>query len=335
MSGIVGHTMYAILAQRHLRQHGASLADLLQRNRDVYLNAAYLGCDIQTLPEAICVDTGKEVGYGTVPLSASPLTGGPVRPWTLKFAGSELTPRDIHRRFYGRTHLLFGWSPAEKQLSVPWDHLPDYVSLVARDGLQRGPNREAVIAWITGWLVHIVSDSLIKSIQPGLSMKLLDGLYTPANRPIQDLYTWHRVGLAELQLDWTSLLQDLCNAPVLDVQLHAMRVARPSGYLPQDFPDGWNPADEPLARRVCTENRRYLKLYLQQLLPRYQLHEQDGVLQCTAELSRIANGMSWTEMQQEAIKSGMRDTLEQIATQTVHLIRETYRRVPSLAGSTG
>ena len=43
-----------------------------QRHRARYLCGAYLGCDIQTLPEAVCVDTGREVGYGTVPLTRVP-----------------------------------------------------------------------------------------------------------------------------------------------------------------------------------------------------------------------------------------------------------------------
>ena len=73
MSGIIGHTMYAVLAADKLLAGHPSVAAMLKRQWSSYLCGAYLGCDIQTLPEAVCVDTGEEVGYGTVPLTKSPL----------------------------------------------------------------------------------------------------------------------------------------------------------------------------------------------------------------------------------------------------------------------
>lgn len=330
MSGVVGHTMYALLAQRELQRRKCRLAEILTDNQSIYLNAAYLGCDIQTLPEAICVDTGREVGYGTVPLSVSPLTGGPVTPWKLMYSGSEFTPREIHQRFYGRTHLVFGWYAADRRHTLPFDHLPDYVALVARDALSRGDARFTSLAWVFGWLVHIVGDSLIKSIQPGLSMKLIDGLYTPANRPVQDLFTWHEVGIQELQLDWSALLQDMCNAPFQQIQLQAMRVTRPGGYLAMDFPDGWAPPDESLAAEVCRQNRRYLPIYLSTLLPRYQLRMRDGELQCHPELSSVAGGLSWSEMREAAAAADLRGTLQTIADLTVEMMQSVCQRVPTL-----
>ncbi|MCX6910068.1 MAG: hypothetical protein NTY01_18775 [Verrucomicrobia bacterium] len=126
MSGIIGHVTYAILAAREAEARGLEIAPLLLRHRASYLCGSYLGCDIQTLPEAVCVDTGREVGYGTVPVKKSPITGGPVRPWKLSFGGREYTPRDIHTQFYGRSHLVFGWSREEQQLQEPWDHLDEY-----------------------------------------------------------------------------------------------------------------------------------------------------------------------------------------------------------------
>lgn len=323
--------MYAVLATSLLQQQGVKLAQVLRRNWSVCLSGAYPGCDIQTLPEAVCVDTGLEVGYGTIPISVSPIAGGPVRPSKLGFAGAELTPREIHNRFYGRTHLVFGWLTAEQNLMLPWDHPADFVSLVARDSLSAGRDHEAEIWWIAGWLVHIVGDSLIKSIHPGLSMKLLDGLYTAKNRPVQDLYTWHIVGIDELRLDWNETLDEVCRTPVQDIQLHAMHVTRPHGELSPDFPDGWLPADEQLVRAVCSENRRYLKLYLQQLLPQYQLYETGGELNCPPALSMVADGLTWTEMQQLTEKAGMRETLQQMAMQSANMIRGVFRRVPSLA----
>jgi hypothetical protein len=38
------------------------MVPMIARHGASYLAGADLGCDIQTLPEAICADTGKEVG---------------------------------------------------------------------------------------------------------------------------------------------------------------------------------------------------------------------------------------------------------------------------------
>ena len=59
MSGLIGHTMYGILARREARARGLSIATLLARHDASYLCGAYLGCDIQTMPEAVC---GKQKG---------------------------------------------------------------------------------------------------------------------------------------------------------------------------------------------------------------------------------------------------------------------------------
>ncbi|MCA9177565.1 MAG: hypothetical protein KDB14_23930, partial [Planctomycetales bacterium] len=209
MSGIVGHTMYAILASRAASARQLPIAPLLRRHLASYLCGAYLGCDVQTMPEAVCVDTGQEVGYGTAPLERSPITGGAVKPWSLSFEDRQLRPREIHRMFYGRAHLVFGWSPAEREHTLPWDHLPDYVALAMQDAIDLFGPGERQLAYLFGWLAHIVGDSLIKSIRPGVTLKLLDGTYTAANRPIQDLVTFHEVGRAELKLNWPALLDDL------------------------------------------------------------------------------------------------------------------------------
>ena len=235
MSGIVGHTMYGVLTEQKLRIRHPGVADLLKRNWASYLSGAYLGCDIQTLPEAICSTRAKRSASGTVPLDKSPLTGGPVKPWTFRFDGAEYRPRDIHDRFYGRAHLVFGWNVADRRHTVPWDHLADYLAMTFDDAVERFPAGESKLAYLFGWLVHIVGDSLIKSIRPGLEMKLLDGLYTPRNRPVQDLVTYHEIGIRELGLDWPKLLGELAAAPVEPVQLHYMRVTLPRGALAASF----------------------------------------------------------------------------------------------------
>ena len=58
MSGVIGHMMYAILGGKAATQRKLPVAPLLNRYYASYLAGAYLGCDVQTLPAAICVDTG-------------------------------------------------------------------------------------------------------------------------------------------------------------------------------------------------------------------------------------------------------------------------------------
>ena len=62
MSGIIGHSLYAVLGAKAAAHRGLGIVALATRNFPSYLAGAYLGCDIQVMPEAICVDTGREVG---------------------------------------------------------------------------------------------------------------------------------------------------------------------------------------------------------------------------------------------------------------------------------
>ncbi len=133
------------------------------------------------------MDTGKEIGYGTVPLEKSPRTGGAVRPWTFTFGDAKYTARDIHNLFYGRSHLVFGWAAAQRTNAVPWDHLADYGALVTGDTLDLFGAGERPLAYVFGWLTHVVGDSLIKSVQPGITLALLNGKYT---RQIGPSRTW-------------------------------------------------------------------------------------------------------------------------------------------------
>ena len=289
-----------------------------------------LGCDIQTLPEAICVQTGEEIGFGTVPISKSPITGGEVKPWTMTYDGREYRPREIHERFYGRAHVVFGWSVADRQHTVPWDHLSDFAAMTMQDAIDLYPSGESKVAYLFGWLVHIVGDSMIKSVRPGLKMKLLDGLYTARNRPVQDLVTWHEIVVNELGLDWSKLLRDLANSPVEPVQLHAMRVTRPRGMLAANFSNAWSPSDEALMTFVLKENRRYLKKYLERLLPDYKLTQVGNEWHCDAEMSRQSGGLSYSEMVAAAREAGLRDTLNQIAAEAANQCEQVIQRVPRL-----
>ena len=79
MSGIVGHSLYAVLGLKAAAQRKLPLVRLAQRHFASFTAGACIGCDIQVMPEAICVDSGCEAGFGRVPVDKSPITGGPVR----------------------------------------------------------------------------------------------------------------------------------------------------------------------------------------------------------------------------------------------------------------
>jgi hypothetical protein len=330
MSGIIGHTMYGVLAAKAAVQKKLAIAGLIHRHYASYLCGAYLGCDVQTMPEAICVDTKQEVGYGTAPLEKSPLTGGEVTPWTLKAGDKEYRPREIHRTFYGRSHLVFGWSVADRQHVVPWDHLADYCSAVVQDAMDFFGPGERQLAYLFGWMAHIVGDSLIKSVRPGIELQLLDGKYTPKNRPIQDLISFHEVGVKELGLNWAALLTDLAETPVEPIQFHYMRIGRPRGELASQFPNAWMPQLEPLLSSVLKENRRYQSIRNGRLLKLYALKKVGKSWQCNQELSRTTGGLIYSEMVEAADKANFRHALWTMGEEISKLFEQVTARCEQL-----
>ena len=330
MSGIIGHTLYAVLAAKAATAHRLPIAPVMARNRASYLAGAYLGCDIQTMPEAVCEDTGKEVGYGTVPVTKSPITGGKVRPWKLAFGGAEYTPRQVYDLFYGRSHLVFGWAGGLSRFSVPWDHLPDYMALAAEDARDFFGPGERPLAYMLGTLVHIVSDSLIKSVQPGIDLSLVDGKYTARNRPVQDLVTFHEIGINELGLDWQSLFADLAQTPVEAVQPHFMRVGKAKGRLSRLFTEGWDEKDAGLLQAVLVENRRYLPIHVRSVLEDMRLTRSTNGWECSASMSQAAGGISYREMVTLADKAGFRRALWQMTEAILAMFRQVIERSPML-----
>ncbi len=332
MSGIVGHTLYALLGLRAAEARNLPVAAMLRHHLAGYLAGAYLGCDIQAMPEAICVETSEEVGFGTVPVEKSPYTGGPVRPFYLSVRGVQFTPRQIHELFYGRSHLVLGWRKEERQLAVPWDRLPAYFASVVSDALDSYGPGERPIAYVFGWMVHVVSDALIKGVQPGLNLHLLDGQYTPRNRPIQDLVSFHEVGRKELGLNWAALLTDLAETLVEPIQAHYMRVGLPDGALGREFGDGWAPEKEWLLQAVLLENRRFLRRYVPSVLADMELHQTSSGPECNESLRRTA-GLSYPEMSDLAEKASFRHTLWQIGAAVADIFNSVTQRESRLADS--
>ncbi|MCB1229105.1 MAG: hypothetical protein KDN19_02500 [Verrucomicrobiae bacterium] len=324
MSGIIGHVTYAILAEKAAAARRLPVVPLIRRHFATYLTGAYLGCDIQTVPAAICVDTGQGVGHGTQKLERSPLTGGPVKPWTLSFDGREITPREIQDTFYGRSHLILGWSPSDAALKIPLSGFLDYLADAAGDAVELfGPGHHA-LAYVLGWLTHVTGDGLIKAVIQGIHLDLIDGQYTATNRPVQDLISFNDIGRDELRLDWPVLLGDLVNTPVESVQAHYMRCAQRQGRLGAHVPDGWRPELEPLLRSVMAENRRHQSARNPRLIRQYSLDRgASGQLTCDPELSRTAGGLTYPEMREAAEKADFRQALWQIG----EIIADSFEKV--------
>lgn len=325
MSGFFGHAVYAALAVIEAERRKLDFATVARRHWPSFLAGSYLGCDIQTMPEAICVDTGREVGYGTAPLERSPLTGGAVRPYQFRFRDEAYSPRQIHEMFYGRSHLVFGWGAAERQWTLPWDHLAEYCALVLQDAAELFGPGERPLAYLLGWTAHVVGDSLIKSIQPGVELQLLDGKYTPKNRPIQDLIALHAVGRQELGFDWTTLIDAIAETPVELVQTHYMRVAPPRGRLAVAYPEAWIPQQQDLLQAVLAENRRYFRTWTRHEYDLLQLRETADGWECHEDLSRATGGLTYAAMRQAAEQAGLRRAIGKIAQSVADLWVEIER----------
>lgn len=327
MSGIIGHAAYAILASKAAAARRSPLALAIQRNFSSYLAGAYLGCDVQTLPAAICVDSGQLVGYGSSPISKSPITGGEVRPWKLRHGDHEFTPREIHEIFYGRSHLILGFSDRNRAHAIPLNRVIDYLAGAAADALEIfGPGHRP-LAYVAGWLTHVIGDGLIKSVLDGLHLNLIDGVYTAANRPVQDLVTFNAIGIGELEIDWPSLLEDAATAPVELIQPHFMRCAERRGQLGAHFENGWEPDLRPLLLAVMAENRRYQRIRNSRIIRELSLDENGD---CDAELSRKSGGLSYREMVAAADAADFRHALWQIAEMIADRFDQLVERVEPL-----
>lgn len=308
MSGVIGHVAYAVIGSKAAEARGLPLAGVIRRHSGSYLGGAYLGCDIHTLPSGICLDTGEEIGHGAKVPARSPLTGGAVAPWSFEHEGRAYTPKEIRATLYGRSHLLLGWSEAERSHALDWPSFLDFATAVTGDALELFGPSQRPLAWTLGWITHVVGDGLIKSVLPGLDLHLIDGAYTPRNRPVQDLVTYHEIGAATLGLDWATELDEIAVSPVEEVQRHLMRCVKPCGRLASAFPELWAPEREGLLRRVQVENHRYQRVRNPRLVEDYALRPTEGSASqseggeptCAPHLSEAAGGLSYAEMRAAA-----------------------------------
>jgi hypothetical protein len=329
MSGIFGHTMYAILASKAAEERKLPIWPIVNRHFSSYLAGSYLGSDVQVVPAAVIKESGEEIGFCAARVGDE-ARGKPYVPWRLEFDGREHTPMELYLQFYGRAHLLFGWRKEEEDKTIEWDQLPSYLAAVAGDALELfGPGHRQ-LAYVLGWITHLVGDSLIKSVQPGVTLSLLNGTYTPQNRPIQDLVTFHQIGRKELNLDWAALLADAVDTPVEPIQPHFMRVGQPVGQLSWYVPDGWKPELRPLLLELLAVNRHYQRIRNGRLLEEIALTDGPDGPQCNPDLSKKTGGLSYTEMVKLADEANFRHALWQIAEAITDLFEQIIEEQPLL-----
>ena len=166
---------------------------------------------------------------------------------------------------------------------------------------------------------------------PGLDLHLLDGKYTPANRPIQDLVTFHEIGIKELQLNWPTLLSDSVDAPIEPLQAHYMRVGKARGQLAKTFQRGWEPGLQLLLLEVMAVNRRYQRVRNGRILKQLALRKTAKGLQCDPLLSERAKGLQYPEMVAMANQANFRHALWQMGEAIANTFTEVQRLAPEIA----
>lgn len=159
---------------------------------------------------------------------------------------------------------------------------------------------------------------------------LLNGKYTPQNRPIQDLFTYHEIGVKELGLNWPGLFRDMSETIIEPVQFHYMRIGPPQGRLGETFNSGWAPEKAELLRAVLLENRRYLRSYSEFVVDELQLHKTPTGWECSDSLREATGGLSYAAMLELAQTANFRRALWQIAESAVDLMEAVLERSPRL-----
>jgi hypothetical protein len=202
---------------------------------------------------------------------------------------------------------------------VPWDHLPEYFAAVIAD---LGGKDDRALAYTLGWIVHVVGDSLIKGQQPGIELNLVDGRYTPKNRPVQDLISFHDIGSAELGMDWAKDLAAMAATAMEDIQLHYMRCAEPRGQLAKLFPDGWKPESAATLRAVLAENRRWVKQHALDEIAAMQLTNGE----CSAALHE-KSGLTLAQMREAAREAKFREMLNTMTDQITAMFEAVNMRL--------
>ena len=213
---------------------------------------------------------------------------------------------------------------------MPWERLPEYFAKVLQDARELHGPSERQLAYALGWMTHVIGDGLIKSVAPGLDLHILDGKYTSANRPIQDLVTFHEIGIKELGLNWPTLLCDLVDAPIEPLQAHYMRVGKARGQLANSFSRGWAPEKQWLLLELMAVNRRYQRVRNERILKQLALHKTAEGMQCDPILSERAKGLRYTAMVALAEKANFRHALWQMGESIAKTFVEVQRLMPEI-----
>ncbi len=254
MSGIVGHSMYAVLGLKAAdaaktspgRDRPATFRQLRRRRLSRQRHSGHAGSGLRGHgPRG---GLRHRAGWRKARSPAAPCasSGSPLR------TARSPRIRCTNDSTGARTSCSAG-PKSDEALRVPWDHLPDYFAAVIDDAFELFGPGERPLAYALGWIVHVVSDSLIKGIQPGIELNLVDGRYTARNRPVQDLFTFHEIGIREFHLDWAALFRDLAAHArrAVAAPLHALR--RIAGAPRPDLPGGL--AARGRARAPCRAGR--------------------------------------------------------------------------------
>lgn len=272
MSGSVGHQFIAAVTALTLRGHAdLPVAGPVVRCPEHARTGAYLGADIQIMPDYVCGRCGAL--WGIVRPDFRCTCGTPaaqLQRFTFEHDGREWGRRSVQQVFYGRTHAcLANDAPGSDRDNLPWAELPKLAGHMLQVASRRpshlanatypATNEEAV-SWVVGWVSHIVQDNVVKdTVDLGVEYDILDGKYGPQTRVA---YEWLILTSFsyDLGLDPAGLLYTDTSHGDNGLLTHYLMVEQPSAYASLGMDGRWpaRPEQRSLAEAVQRENRRYI-----------------------------------------------------------------------------
>jgi len=225
------HVTYAVLGAQAATARRLPVAPLLRRHWASYLCGAYLGCDIQTFPKQCVWTRAAKSGTAWCRWPESPhRRRGPAMEALLD--GREYTRVTSTGCFTGdRTWSLAG-ARRNSTCRNPGTIWP--ITSRARP-LTRGPAlARANVRWPISSHARARGRRQSHQVRPRRpEAAFTRRQYTPRNRPIQDLITFHEVGRKELNLNWARPAGGSRWLPAVEsLQPHTMRVARHAATWP-------------------------------------------------------------------------------------------------------